>query len=163
MFYARVDALLVLDTIWSGSRFLTFLLLSAVVPQVVLGCTAVFDFRAFFILFSGFFITRKSTPFYWIWFYYLYLVKHPYLAYQAALQNELRNASSCFSHGIEMIHWTLVGRMTEAVKLEMLDGAPMGRMREAMKLKCLMVMGFFFRALLYLVLHVGKQEKKNSE
>ncbi|GJM94415.1 hypothetical protein PR202_ga11056 [Eleusine coracana subsp. coracana] len=169
----------VLASFWAGSGFVTFL--SAVVPHVMLGYTVVVAILAYFLLFSGFFITRERIPDYWIWFHYLSLVKYPY---QAVLQNEFGDATRCFSRGIEMFDGTPVGRMPAAVKRKVLDAisATLGNnlttdtcvvtgadvltqqgVTDIGKWKCLLVTvawGFFFRALFYVVLLVGSKNKR---
>nr|CAB3460020.1 unnamed protein product [Digitaria exilis] len=171
--------LIILASFWAGSGFVTFL--SAVVPHVMLGYTVVVAILAYFLLFSGFFINRDRIPDYWIWFHYLSLVKYPY---QAVLQNEFRDASRCFSRGIEMFDGTPVGSMSEAVKIKVLDaiGKTLGTnmtvdtcvttgadvlaqqaVTDIGKWKCLLVTvawGFFFRALFYVVLLVGNKNKR---
>ncbi|CAL4895981.1 unnamed protein product [Urochloa decumbens] len=171
--------LIILASFWAGSGFVTFL--SAVVPHVMLGYTVVVAILAYFLLFSGFFINRDRIPDYWIWFHYLSLVKYPY---QAVLQNEFRDATRCFSRGIEMFDGTPVGRMSEAVKLKVLDaisrtlGSNMTvntcvttgadvlaqqAVTDIGKWKCLLITvawGFFFRALFYVVLLVGSKNKR---
>ncbi|XP_062181569.1 ABC transporter G family member 1-like [Phragmites australis] len=171
--------LIVLASFWAGSGFVTFL--SAVVPHVMLGYTVVVAILAYFLLFSGFFINRDRIPHYWIWFHYLSLVKYPY---QAVLQNEFRDASRCFSRGVEMFDGTPVGRMPEAVKVKVLNAisATLGNnitantcvttgadvlaqqaVTDIGKWKCLLVTvawGFFFRALFYIVLLVGNKNKR---
>ncbi|KAL5230124.1 hypothetical protein ABZP36_028900 [Zizania latifolia] len=171
--------LIVLASFWAGSGFVTFL--SAVVPHVMLGYTVVVAILAYFLLFSGFFINRDRIPDYWIWFHYLSLVKYPY---QAVLQNEFNDATRCFSRGIEMFDGTPIGRMSEAVKLKVLnaisntlgsnitantcvitgaDVLAQQAMTDIGKWKCLLVTvawGFFFRALFYVVLLVGSKNKR---
>ncbi|RLN28227.1 ABC transporter G family member 16-like [Panicum miliaceum] len=171
--------LIILASFWAGSGFVTFL--SAVVPHVMLGYTVVVAILAYFLLFSGFFINRDRIPDYWIWFHYLSLVKYPY---QAVLQNEFRDASRCFSRGIEMFDGTPVGHLSEATKLKVLDaisrtlGSNMTAntcvttgadvlaqqaVTDIGKWKCLLVTvawGFFFRALFYVVLLVGSKNKR---
>ncbi|CAL4903174.1 unnamed protein product [Urochloa decumbens] len=170
---------IILASFWAGSGFVTFL--SAVVPHVMLGYTVVVAILAYFLLFSGFFINRDRIPDYWIWFHYLSLVKYPY---QAVLQNEFRDATRCFSRGIEMFDGTPVGRMSEAVKLKVLDaisrtlgtnmtvntcvstGADVlaqQAVTDIGKWNCLLITvawGFFFRALFYVVLLVGSKNKR---
>ncbi|KAJ1261342.1 hypothetical protein BS78_09G022200 [Paspalum vaginatum] len=171
--------LIILASFWAGSGFVTFL--SAVVPHVMLGYTVVVAILAYFLLFSGFFINRDRIPDYWIWFHYLSLVKYPY---QAVLQNEFRDASRCFSRGIEMFDGTPIGSMSEGVKLKVFDaisktlgtnmttntcvttGADVlaqQAVNDIGKWNCLIVTvawGFFFRALFYVVLLVGSKNKR---
>ncbi|KAL6619704.1 hypothetical protein ACP70R_034843 [Stipagrostis hirtigluma subsp. patula] len=171
--------LIVLASLWAGSGFVTFL--SAVVPHVMLGYTVVVAILAYFLLFSGFFITSDRIPEYWMWFHYLSLVKYPY---QAVLQNEFGGASRCFSRGVEMFDGSPIGGMPEAIKLKVLDtiSATLGTditantcvatgadvlaqqaVTDIGKWKCLLVTvawGFFFRALFYVVLLVGSKNKR---
>lgn len=171
--------LIILASFWAGSGFVTFL--SAVVPHVMLGYTVVVAILAYFLLFSGFFINRDRIPDYWIWFHYLSLVKYPY---QAVLQNEFRDASRCFSRGVEMFEGTPIGHMTEPVKLKVLqaisrtlgsnmtattcvttgaDVLAQQAVTDIGKWKCLLVTvawGFFFRVLFYVVLLVGSKNKR---
>ncbi|CAN6349541.1 unnamed protein product [Urochloa humidicola] len=171
--------LTILASFWAGSGFVTFL--SAVVPHVMLGYTVVVAILAYFLLFSGFFITRARIPIYWKWFHYLSLVKYPY---QAVMQNEFGGAARCFSRGVQMFDGSPIGSLPEAVKMKVLEaisntlgtsitadtcvttGADVLAMQAAMdigKWKCLLVTvawGFFFRALFYVVLRVGSKNKR---
>ncbi|KAL6624847.1 hypothetical protein ACP70R_032168 [Stipagrostis hirtigluma subsp. patula] len=171
--------LIVLAALWAGTGFVTFV--SAVVPHVMLGYTVVVAILAYFLLFSGFFITRDRIPDYWMWFHYLSLVKYPY---QAVLQNEFGGASRCFSRGVEMFDGSAIGSLPEAVQLHLLDtiSAALGTnitaetcvatgadvlaqqaVTDISKWKCLLVTvawGFFFRALFYIVLLIGSKNKR---
>jgi ABC-type multidrug transport system permease subunit len=171
--------LTVLTSFWAGSGFVTFL--SAVEPQVMVGYTVVVAILAYFLLFSGFFITRERIPHYWIWFHYLSLVKYPY---QAVLQNEFGDKSRCFSRGVQLFDGTPIAGIPEAVKLKVLNAisATLGNeltpdtcvvtgadvlanqgVTDIGKWKCLLVTvawGFFFRALFYVVLLVGSKNKR---
>ncbi|KAJ6872781.1 ABC transporter G family member 20 [Populus alba x Populus x berolinensis] len=71
-------------------------LVTGVVSHVMLGFTIVVAILAYFLLFSGFFISRDRMPSYWIWFHYISLVKYPY---EAALQNEFHDPTKCFVRG----------------------------------------------------------------
>ncbi|KAL6865191.1 hypothetical protein ACP4OV_016342 [Aristida adscensionis] len=171
--------IMILASLWAGSGFVTFL--SAVVPHVMLGYTVVVAILAYFLLFSGFFITSDRIPDYWMWFHYISLVKYPY---QAVLQNEFGGVARCFSRGIELFDGTPIGRMPEAVKLKVLDaisstlGANMTAstcvttgadvlaqqaVTDIGKWMCLLVTvawGFLFRGLFYVVLLVGGKNKR---
>ncbi|GMG99365.1 hypothetical protein Nepgr_001205 [Nepenthes gracilis] len=82
---------IILASFWAGNSFVSFL--SGVVPHVMLGFTIVVAILAYFLLFSGFFISRDRIPNYWIWFHYLSLVKYPY---EGVLQNEFQDPTRCF-------------------------------------------------------------------
>ncbi|KAM3346327.1 hypothetical protein ACQJBY_020728 [Aegilops geniculata] len=171
--------LTVLASLWAGSGFVTFL--SAVVPHVMLGYTVVVAVLAYFLLLSGFFITRDRIPGYWTWLHYMSLVKYPY---QALVQNEFGDATRCFARGIQVFDGTPVGGMSEAVKVKvlgaisaalgtnvtartcLLTGADVLKQQAVTDLgkwSCLLVtaaFGFFFRALFYVVLLVGSKNKR---
>jgi len=68
--------------------------------------TVVVAILAYFLLFSGFFISRDQTPPYWLWFHYLSLVKYPY---EAVLQNEFSDPVKCFVSGVRMFDNTPLG------------------------------------------------------
>ncbi|KAK6140324.1 hypothetical protein DH2020_025919 [Rehmannia glutinosa] len=58
------------------SSFVTFL--SGIIFNLMMAYTVVVAILAYFVLFTGFFITRDRIPSYWLWFHYLSLVKYPY-------------------------------------------------------------------------------------
>jgi ABC-type multidrug transport system permease subunit len=172
-------ALVVLGALWAGTGFVLFV--SAVVPHVMLSYTVVAAVLAYFLLFSGFFINRDRIPSYWIWLHYVSLVKYPY---QAALQNEFSNAERCFTRGIQVFDGTPVGGMPDAVKMKVLQAisAALGTnvtastcivtgadvltqhaVTDVGMWTCLILIalfGFLFRALFYLVLLVGSNNKR---
>ncbi|TVT99209.1 hypothetical protein EJB05_55438, partial [Eragrostis curvula] len=150
----------------------------------MLGYTVVVAMLAYFLLFSGFFITRDRIPSYWTWFHYLSLVKYPY---QAVLQNEFGGgASRCFSCGVQMFDGSPIGSLPEAVKLRVLgaissvlgtnitaetcvatgtDVLAQQAVMDMGKWTCLLVTvawSFFFRFLFYIVLLVGNTIKMLS-
>jgi ABC-type multidrug transport system ATPase subunit/ABC-type multidrug transport system permease subunit len=110
-FYTAV----ILASFWAGSGFVTFL--SGIVSHIIVGYTMVVAILAYFLLFSGFFITRHRIPPYWIWFHYISLVKYPY---QAVLQNEFRDPNKCFIKGIQMFNNTPINAFGDLTKLEVL-------------------------------------------
>ncbi|KAI6698160.1 hypothetical protein NL676_018279 [Syzygium grande] len=172
-FYAMVASF------WAGSSFVTFL--SGVVPHVMLGFTIVVAILAYFLLFSGFFISRDRIPLYWIWFHYLSLVKYPY---EAVLQNEFDHPAKCFMHGMQMFDNTPLAAVPEALKLRLLQnmGNALGMnltgstcvttgvdilksqgITNISKWNCLWVTiawGFFFRILFYFSLLLGSKNKR---
>uniref|UniRef100_A0ACD5TZD6 Uncharacterized protein n=1 Tax=Avena sativa TaxID=4498 RepID=A0ACD5TZD6_AVESA len=172
-------ALVVLACVWAGSSFAT--LLSAVVPHVTIGYTVVVAVLAYFFLLSGFFVSRDRIPGYWIWLHYMSLVKYPY---QAALQNEFSDATRCFARGIQIFDGTPIGGMPEAVKMKVLgaisaaldtnvtattciitgaDVLTQHAVKDVGKWTCILVTalyGFLFRALFYVVLLIGSNNKR---
>jgi ABC-type multidrug transport system ATPase subunit len=173
-------ALIVLASFWAGSGFVTFL--SAVVPHVIIGYTVVVAVLAYFLLFSGFFVTRDRIPSYWIWFHYLSLIKYPY---QAVMQNEFgADPGRCFMRGVQMFDGTPMGRLPEATKVNVLNAmsrsmrvdfnssscitaGPDVLAKQAVtdlgKWACLWVTvawGFVFRALFYLTLLLRSSNKR---
>lgn len=164
---------------WAGSSFVTFL--SGVVPHVMLGYTIVVAILAYFLLFSGFFITRDRIPPYWIWFHYISLVKYPY---EGVLQNEFENPTKCFVKGIQIFDNSPLGQVPNAMKLNLLKsmsktlGMPINArtclttgadilqqqgITDLSKWNCLWVTvawGFFFRILFYFCLLLGSKNKR---
>lgn len=171
--------LIILASFWAGSSFVTFL--SGVVPQVMIGYTVVVAILAYFLLFSGFFITRDRIPPYWIWFHYLSLVKYPY---EAVLQNEFGDSTRCFVRGVQIFDNTPLGDVPEAIKLRLLSGISDSLGTRITATTCLttgvdilkkqgvtdlskwacfwvtVAWGFFFRILFYLSLLLGSKNKR---
>ncbi|XP_057486201.1 ABC transporter G family member 6-like [Actinidia eriantha] len=171
--------LIMFASFWAGSSFVTFL--SGIVPHVMLGYTIVVAILAYFLLFSGFFITRDRIPIYWIWFHYISLVKYPF---EAVLQNEFDNPTKCFIRGIQIFDSTPLGKAPDALKVKMLGSmsATLGMnissttcvttgvdvlQQEGItvlsKWNCLWVTvawGFFFRILFYFALLLGSKNKR---
>lgn len=164
---------------WAGSSFVTFL--SGVVPHVMLGYTIVVAILAYFLLFSGFFISRDRIPPYWIWFHYLSLVKYPY---EGVLQNEFQDPTKCFVKGVQIFDNTPLGKVPESVKLRLLQtiSSTLGMkitastclttgtdilqqqgVTDLSKWSCLWVTvawGFLFRILFYFSLLLGSKNKR---
>lgn len=171
--------LIILASFWSGSSFVTFL--SGVVPHVMLGYTIVVAILAYFLLFSGFFITRDRIPPYWIWFHYLSLVKYPY---EAVLQNEFDNPTKCFVRGIQIFDNTPLGAVPTAMKMRLLENLSQTLGMRITKSTCLttgvdilkqqgvtdlskwsclwvtVAWGFLFRILFYFSLLLGSKNKR---
>uniref|UniRef100_A0A0D3FH01 ABC transporter G family member 5 n=1 Tax=Oryza barthii TaxID=65489 RepID=A0A0D3FH01_9ORYZ len=173
-------ALIVLASFWAGSGFVTFL--SGVVPHVIIGYTVVVAGLAYFLLLSGFFITRDRIPSYWIWLHYLSLIKYPY---EAVMQNEFgAEAGRCFMRGVQMFDGTPMARLPVETKVRVLEAmsrsmglelnsgscittGPDILARQAVtelgKWSCLWVTvawGFLFRALFYLTLVLGSRNRR---
>lgn len=169
----------VLASFWAGSSFVTFL--SGVVSHVMLGFTIVVAILAYFLLFSGFFISRDRIPLYWIWFHYLSLVKYPY---ESVLQNEFDDPAKCFVRGVQMFDNTPLAAVPETLKLRLLKnmGNTLGMkltgstcvttgvdilqsqgITDISKWNCLWITiawGFFFRILFYFTLLYGSKNKR---
>ncbi|CAN8316822.1 unnamed protein product [Cochlearia groenlandica] len=171
--------LTILASFWAGSSFVTFL--SGVVSNVMLGFTVVVAILAYFLLFSGFFISRDRIPLYWIWFHYLSLVKYPY---EGVLQNEFEDPNRCFVRGVQIFDNSPLGQVSDAVKLSLLksmsgvlgidmtaetclttgvDILKQQGITEISKWNCLWITvawGFFFRVLFYFTLLIGSKNKR---
>ncbi|WCJ19448.1 ABC transporter G family member 2 [Euphorbia peplus] len=170
---------IIFASFWAGNSFVTFL--SGVVPHVMLGYTIVVAILAYFLLFSGFFITRDRIPSYWIWFHYMSLVKYPY---EAVLQNEFQDPIKCFVRGVQIFDNTPLGAVPDSTKVRLLstisntlgmkitsstclttgtDILEQQGITDINKWGCLWITvawGFFFRILFYFALLLGSKNKR---
>ncbi|XP_073147673.1 ABC transporter G family member 20-like isoform X1 [Henckelia pumila] len=168
-----------LASFWVGSSFVTFL--SGIIFNVMMAYTIVVAILAYFLLFSGFFITRDRIPPYWIWFHYASLVKYPY---QGVLQNEFDDPSKCFVRGIQVFDESPLKVVPDQMKLKMLksmskalgmnitgstclttgeDILKQSGVTDINKWSCLCIivaLGFFFRILFYFALLLGSKNKR---
>lgn len=171
--------LFVFAAFWAGHSFVTFL--SGVVSHVMIGYTVVVAILAYFLLFSGFFISRDSIPVYWLWFHYLSLVKYPY---EGVLQNEFGNPMSCFVKGKQIFDGTPLAAVPDEVKNKVLESmsSVLGvnitsqscvttgpdilkqqGVTDLNKWSCLVITfawGFFFMILFYFALLLGSKNKR---
>ncbi|XP_047075882.1 ABC transporter G family member 1-like [Lolium rigidum] len=170
--------LIVLASFWAGSGFVTFL--SGVVSHVIIGYTVVVAGVSYFLLFSGFFVTRDRIPDYWMWFHYLSLLKYPY---EAVMHNEFgTDPSKCFMRGVHMFDGTPMAKLPMETQLNvlntMLAGADFNStscittgadilakqaVDQLSKWGCLWVTvawGFLFRVFFYLTLVLGSKNKR---
>ncbi|CAM6122461.1 unnamed protein product [Calypogeia fissa] len=116
--------LIVWASFWTGNSFVT--LLSALLPNVMLGYTIVVAILAYFLLLSGFFISRDRIPKYWLWFHYLSIIKYPY---EAVLINEFDRAGSCYELGSDILYGTPLAAIPDPA---LLNGI-LGFLRTALK------------------------------
>ncbi|XP_047063872.1 ABC transporter G family member 5-like [Lolium rigidum] len=108
--------LIVLASFWAGSGFATFL--SGVVPHVIIGYTVVVAGVSYFLLFSGFFMSRHRIPDYWMWFHYMSLLKYPY---EAVMQNEFgADTGKCFMRGVQIFDGMPMGKLPVENQVSML-------------------------------------------
>ncbi|KAF5733787.1 putative ATP-binding cassette transporter [Tripterygium wilfordii] len=171
--------LIIFASFWAGSSFVTFL--SGVVPHVMLGYTIVVAILAYFLLFSGFFITRDRIPPYWIWFHYMSLVKYPF---EGVLRNEFDDPIKCFVRGVQIFDGTPLGVVPDSMKVKLLgtlsetlgmritssscvttgpDILVQQGVTQLTKWNCLIITvawGFLFRILFYLSLLIGSKNKR---
>ncbi|CAH9078302.1 unnamed protein product [Cuscuta epithymum] len=171
--------LFIFASFWAGSSFVTFL--SGVIYNVMVGYTVVVAILAYFVLFSGFFISRDRIPPYWIWFHYASLVKYPF---QGVLQNEFGDSKRCFVKGVEIFEGSPLNGVPKEMKLKLLekmsetlgmnitastcltngtDILKQSGLTDLDKWSCLWVTiawGFFFRILFYFTLLVGSKNKR---
>lgn len=164
---------------WAGSSFVTFL--SGVIYNVMVGYTVVVAILAYFVLFSGFFISRDRIPPYWLWFHYLSLVKYPY---QGVLQNEFEDPNKCFVKGIQVFDGSPLKAVPDSLKLKLLKSMSQTLHMNITSSTCLttgtdilkqtgvsdidkwhsfwvtIALGFFFRVLFYFALLVGSKNKR---
>ncbi|XBH85658.1 hypothetical protein VPH35_073518 [Triticum aestivum] len=173
-------ALIVLASFWAGSGFVTFL--SGVVPHVIIGYTVVVAVLAYFLLFSGFFVTRDRIPGYWIWFHYLSLIKYPY---EAVMQNEFgADPGKCFMRGVQMFDGTPMGKLPVATQVTVLNAMSKSMRIDFNSSSCIttgtdilakqavdqlgkwgclwatLAWGFLFRILFYVTLLLGSRNKR---
>ncbi|CAA7389551.1 unnamed protein product [Spirodela intermedia] len=171
--------LIILACFWAGSSFVTFL--SGVLSHVSMGFTVAAATLAYFLLFSGFFITRERIPSYWRWFHYLSLVKYPF---EAVMHNEFDDPNRCLVTGSQIFdnsplrdlpHGTkkrLLAAMSEVLHVKISDRTCLARGADVLRQQgitglskwgCLLVTvawGFFFRVLFYFSLLLGSKNKR---
>lgn len=169
----------VLASFWAGNSFVSFL--SGIIFNLMMAYTVVVAILAYFVLFSGFFITRDRIPSYWIWFHYASLVKYPY---QGVMQNEFDDPSKCFVRGIQVFDSSPLRAVPDSVKLNLLksmsktlgmnitsstclttgsDILKQTGVTDIDKWSCLWItiaLGFFFRILFYFALLIGSKNKR---
>ncbi|KAM0842073.1 hypothetical protein ACQ4PT_058598 [Festuca glaucescens] len=173
--------LIVLASFWAGSGFVTFL--SGVVPHVIIGYTVVVAVLAYFLLFSGFFVTRDRIPNYWIWFHYVSLIKYPY---EAVMQNEFgADPGKCFMRGVQMFDGTPMGKLPVATQVTVLNAMSKSMRIDFNSTSCIttgtdilakqavdqlgkwgclwatVAWGFLFRILFYLTLLLSSSNKRS--
>ncbi|KAI3879054.1 hypothetical protein MKX03_031311 [Papaver bracteatum] len=170
----------IFSSFWTANSFISFL--SGVVPHAVLGYASTLAVLGFYLLFSGFFITKDRIPSYWIWFHFISLFKYPL---NGALQNEFDNPSACYLSGVQMFDRTPFAAFPTDKKLEFLSmlsdasgmkltgstcftkGTDILRdqgLTDLNKWECVLITlawGFFFRVLWYVSLLFGSKNKRS--
>ncbi|GAV88492.1 ABC_tran domain-containing protein/ABC2_membrane domain-containing protein [Cephalotus follicularis] len=171
--------LIIMASFWAGSSFVTFI--SGVVSTVLVGFIVVVSILAYYLLFSGFFITRDRIPKYWLWFHYISLAKY---SYEGALQNEFNDPMKCFDRGSQIFDNTPLGTVPLSVKGQLLSSISrvlgvnitastcvttgfnilvQQGITDLSKWNCLWVIvawGFFFRILFYFTLLIGSKNMR---
>ncbi|PON65460.1 ABC transporter-like [Trema orientale] len=164
---------------WAGDCLVVFL--SGFVTDVLIGYTVVLAISAYFLVVSGFFITRDRIPHYWIWLHYLSLAKYPF---EAVMRNEFEDPARCFRRGVEIFDNTpfsaasaavktgMLGNMTAALGVNItnstcmttgLDVLKQRGITELSKWECLVVLvalGLFYGIMFYITLLLGRKNKR---
>ncbi|GLJ06729.1 hypothetical protein SUGI_0046430 [Cryptomeria japonica] len=172
--------LVLIASFWSANSFVTFL--SGAVTNLNVSYTIVIALLAYFLLLSGFFITRSRIPPYWIWFHYISLFKYPY---EAVLQNEFGRAEECFARGTQVFDGTPMASLSPQLQMSFLallssqtninitsttcviTGSDVLKAEDVTQLDkwmCVLVTfcwGFFFRFLFYISLLLGSKNKRH--
>ncbi|XP_068665055.1 ABC transporter G family member 10-like [Aristolochia californica] len=68
---------------------------SALVPNFIMGNSLIAGFMGSFFLFSGYFISSKDIPRYWIFFHYLSMFKYPFEAFMINEYGGEKNRGRC--------------------------------------------------------------------
>ncbi|KAJ8532894.1 hypothetical protein K7X08_015783 [Anisodus acutangulus] len=171
--------LFMVASFWAGSSFVTFL--SGVIYNVMMAYTVVVAILAYFVLFSGYFISRDRIPPYWLWFHYISLVKYPF---QGVLQNEFSDPNKCFVKGVQIFDVSPLRVVPEPLKIKLLqnmskilgmnitsstclttgtDILKQSGVNDLNKWTCFWItigLGFFFRILFYFALVIGSKNKR---
>lgn len=169
----------VFASFWLGNSFVTFL--SGIIYNEMVAYISVVSILAYFVLFSGLFVTRDRIPVYWIWFHYASLVKYPY---QGVLQNEFDDPRKCFVRGTQVFDNSPLKSVSDSVKEKLLESmsATLGMnitsttclttgldvlkqsgVTDLDKWTCLWItvaLGFLFRVSFYLALLIGSNNKR---
>ncbi|KAI3993446.1 hypothetical protein MKX01_002459 [Papaver californicum] len=170
----------IFSSFWAGSSFISFL--TGVVPHAMVGYALNLAILGFYLLFSGFFISRDRIASYWIWFHFMSLFKYPL---DAGLQNELDNPTKCYLSGVQMFDRTPFAMSPTNRKVEFLSmlsdasgmkltattcftkGADILRdqgLTDLNKWECILITvawGFFFRIMWYICLLFGSKNKRS--
>lgn len=178
--------LIVWASFWAGNSFVT--LLSAIMPNVMIGYTITVAMLAYYLLLSGFFISRLRIPWYWRWFHYISIIKYPY---EAVLINEFGKTKSCFQIGRQLLYGTPLASLDDSItdgmlsyirSLPALRKTSYGQLNstscilrghdvlvnkeivEFSKWKCLVItiaFGIFFRFAFYVIIRISGKNKRS--
>ncbi|XVF55363.1 hypothetical protein PTKIN_Ptkin06aG0031300 [Pterospermum kingtungense] len=165
-------------TFWAGSSFVAFI--AGIFPNHFQSFLMALSASIYFLLFSGFLISRTRLPKYWLWFHYISLVKYPY---EALVQNEFR-PSECFARGAQLFDQSPIEELPMSLQTNLLTsmGNVLGMnftastcittgkyvlkwqgITQLNKWNCLFVLvawGFFFRILFYFTLLFWSKNKR---
>ncbi|KAJ0234444.1 hypothetical protein HA466_0274630 [Hirschfeldia incana] len=171
--------LIIYASFWSGSSVVTFI--SGLVPHIMLSYMVTIAYVAYCLLLSGFYVVRDRIPSYWIWFHYISPVKYPY---EAVMINEFDDPSRCFVKGVQVFDGTLLGGVSDAKKVELLEKISRSLSNRITQSTCLrtgskllsqqgitqlskwdclwitLASGLFFRILFYFALLFGSKNKR---
>uniref|UniRef100_A0A1J3I8H4 ABC transporter G family member 5 n=3 Tax=Noccaea caerulescens TaxID=107243 RepID=A0A1J3I8H4_NOCCA len=83
---------------------------SALVPNFIVGNSVISGVMGSFFLFSGYFISKREIPSYWIFMHYISLFKYPF---EGFLINEFSESSKCLEYGFGKCLMTEEGLLKE--------------------------------------------------
>ncbi|XP_024534754.1 ABC transporter G family member 17 [Selaginella moellendorffii] len=121
---------------------------SALVPNYILGYSAVIAFTAIFFLTCGYFVKRSLIPWGWIWMHYISVIKYPY---EGLLHNQFETAA-CYNS---------INGTCYLPNQEVLKGLDINKPRNKWDcLAMLLVWAVFYRFLFYLVLRFASKNQR---
>eukprot|EP00245_Coleochaete_scutata_P002787 TRINITY_DN138_c0_g2_i1.p1 TRINITY_DN138_c0_g2~~TRINITY_DN138_c0_g2_i1.p1 ORF type:complete len:562 (+),score=101.96 TRINITY_DN138_c0_g2_i1:656-2341(+) len=137
-------------------------LISALVPDVVMGNTVSLATTAYMLLLSGFFIQRSKIPSYWIWFHYLSNLKYPF----EAMVLQQFDRPSCYFVGGATNDLTLAGNSTAGPNQcsltgkDVLENLDVGQLSKWACCGILLALTLAYRYAFYIVLIMTSKSKR---